>query len=83
MFGEAHALWQSNARRSMSAAWAASGWVTQRSRICPRVVVGNTTSWDWMRASSLRTVRGELPSRVEAHILVCFLAFVLWKTLEM
>ena len=27
--------------------------------------------------------RNQLAHRVQAHILVCFLAFVLWKTLEM
>jgi transposase len=31
----------------------------------------------------LRTVWRQRGDRVEAHILVCFLAFVLWKTLEM
>src|SRR5262249_4192661 len=37
------------------------GWATQRNRISPWVAVGKTTSWDWMRASSSRMVRGELP----------------------
>ena len=35
-------------RRSRSAAWAASGWVTQRKRILPCVVVGKITSLDWI-----------------------------------
>ncbi len=48
-------------RRSRSAASAASGWATQRNRISPRVAVGKTTSWDWMRASSSRIARGALP----------------------
>lgn len=30
----------------------------------------------------LRPIWHQLPHRVEAHILVCFLAYVLWKTLE-
>src|SRR5579864_7293356 len=48
-------------RRSRSVAWAASGWLTHRKRIWPCVVVGNTTSFDWIRASSSRMVRGEFP----------------------
>jgi hypothetical protein len=41
----------------------------QRSRIWPWVAVGNTTSWDWMRASSSIMERGELPSPVRlCHI---------------
>jgi transposase len=31
---------------------------------------------------SLRPIWHQKPERVEAHILVCFLAYVLWKTLE-
>jgi len=34
----------------------------QRKQIWPCVAVGNTTSWDWMRANSSRIVRGEFPS---------------------
>ena len=30
----------------------------------------------------LRPVRHEKPERAQAHILICFLAYVLWKTLE-
>jgi hypothetical protein len=32
---------------------------------------------------SRRSIWHQLAHRVQAHILVCFLAFVLWKTLEM
>ena len=31
---------------------------------------------------SLRSIWHQRPDRVQAHILVCFLAYVLWKTLE-
>ena len=34
------------------------------------------------RDLSLRPIWHQKQSRVEAHILVCFLAYVLWKTLE-
>jgi hypothetical protein len=46
---------------------AVSRCVTQCKRICRCVPVGSTTSCDWMRSSSSRMVRGELPrSRVAA-----------------
>jgi transposase len=32
---------------------------------------------------SIRPIWHQRANRVEAHILVCFLAFVLWKTLEL
>ena len=32
---------------------------------------------------SIRAIWHQRADRVEAHILVCFLAFVLWKTLEL
>ncbi len=34
------------------------------------------------RDLSLRPIWHQKQSRIEAHILVCFLAYVLWKTLE-
>jgi hypothetical protein len=45
-------------RRSRSAAWAASGWITQRGQW---VMIGNTISCERIRASSSSTVRGEFP----------------------
>jgi hypothetical protein len=59
--GAAHALGQDDAEAVEKGGLGGIGLGDAAQADIAMVGVGKTTSWDWMRASSSSTVRGELP----------------------